>query len=294
MQFQSAGYLSPSKQMPKVQNEGAYWDEIRKGLGGVLLGYFVLLAGGALGLGFHHLAYDGYWAVRMVEFRGDSADLFLPLAGGTICLAILLATALVVRGLWRCLMHSPSVQNGKELIYAGFLSVATSLLTGMAGLYLSGRRTYGLLVNGTHWLDAVNLTDTGCLLLLASVTLAVLSCVIFTQYVGSVAGSVQDRARVVGCERNLLFIGLLMGATVGTLMSHRHLAIVNELLPWVGACWVLWFVWHVWLVDRLRGHLAATRDHADERRQVVARPDAGAVSLRSLSGLRRLANGSQG
>src|SRR5688500_11507963 len=114
MDLQSARYLSPSKQSPSAVNAEPGWHEIRMGLAGILLGYFVLLSGGAVAVYLHHLAYAGDWAARAVNFRGSSKELFFPLAGTMIALTLLLGTFCIFRGQWRCLKHSPSVQNGKE------------------------------------------------------------------------------------------------------------------------------------------------------------------------------------
>jgi hypothetical protein len=290
MNLQSAQYLSNSKQIPHVYSAELGWNEIRKGLGGILLGYFVLLFGTLLGAGLHFMALHGHGFARWAKYKGEPWDLFFPLTVGAFSLTVLLGTILIFRGQWRCLKHAPSVQNGKELIYACFNCVAGSVILGAAGVYQAGTKTYAAFATGADWMDALDFTNPGSLMQMGSVVLAVLSCVIFTQYLGSVALAIQNQGRAVSVERNLLFIGLLVGATIGTLMCYNRLAIVNALLPWVGVCWIVWFVWHVWLVWTLRWAVGKTAGRYSGLRKPVKPVDGGAVGTKSLSGLRRMAN----
>jgi hypothetical protein len=290
MNLRTAQYLSRSKQVARPYNAEMGWKETHKGLGGVLLGYFVLLVGIFLGATLFSLGERGHWLSHWVQFKGDPRDLFYPLSVAMFSVTALVGTVVILRGEWLCLKHAPSVQNGKELIYLCVISVVGAVITGALGGSMSGARPLVALANGADVVDLIDIRYPGNILQLCCVVLAIFSTAIFTQYLGSVATSIQDQARAVGVERNLLFLGMLVGGTLGALVCGRQWTIVAWLVPWVIASWVFWFVWHVWLVVRVRQSIAKSLRQISGLRKPLRPVDDGTVATKTLSGLRRLAN----
>jgi hypothetical protein len=285
MSLVMAKYLRLADDTPALSNTETGWQGVSTGLGLVMRGYLVLIAAGIVGPVLVWLALDEGGLGQLDHARQDRDTLMLL---GVLALGLgpIACYALVLCGQWRCLMYAPQSKHSKELMYICLHCVILGSILMVIGLFLGGSEVCAALQQGTAGLDRLNLTSPGVLLLLGSAILAFLGSLVFSQFLRNVAGCFH-RARVRSLDLNLLFVGLLLGGSIGTLFLVQHLAPKGVLLPWLGAGWLLCFAWHVGLVGSIRRGL----DEGLQRRAAEKAPlfaKAGSLATNSLSGLYRL------
>jgi hypothetical protein len=264
------------------------WQEVSRGLKQVMQGYFLLLAAGVLG------SYLVWWATTDSAFAlrttARAKEVQNLLALGVLALAVfgLGGSALILSGQWRCLMHAPQRQNIKELMLLSLNCVLLASLLGVAGAYVAGPQTYALLQQGSSAWAEFGLFSLGSLLVLGSACLGLLGAAFFAQFLRNVASCFDDRRLIRLVDANVGFLGLLVGGSVG-LICMRGMAWMPSLWPWVGAGWLACFVWQAWLFARTSRCIEASlRAYSRTREAAPPGVAAGAVAIRTLSGLRRL------
>ncbi|MCI0464191.1 MAG: hypothetical protein L0Z62_45230 [Gemmataceae bacterium] len=287
MSLVMAKYLSKADDTPLRFNTETGWQGVSTGLGLVVRGYLVLIAAGIVGPVLVWLALDGGGLGQQLNNARQDRDTLMLMGALVLGLGPIACYALVLCGQWRCLMYAPQAEHSKELMYICLNCVILGSILKVTGLFLGGSEVYAALQQGTAGLDRLNLTSLGVLLLLGSATLAFLGSLVFSLFLRSVAGCFQDRARVRSVELNLLFVGLLLGGSIGTLFLVQPLAPKAVLLSWLGAGWLLCFAWHFGLVGSIRrGLKEGLQRRAAEKAPVVA--NAGSLATNTLSGLYRL------
>src|SRR5262245_48664755 len=268
------------------------WQEISKGLARVVHGYLVLVIGGVSGPVLVWLAVRGGPPLPGVEFTRADGDSLLLLGVLTLGATALLSYGLVLAGQWRCLMHAPQRHSAKELMYVCVTTVLVASLLNVAGVWVDGGRVYAALRHGWDEAAQLDLHSPGVLLQLGSAGLGLIGSLVFSQFLRNVAGCFNDRARLRSVDLNLGFVGLLLGGSFGTVFFAHRLGLKAELLPWLAGGWLLCFAWHLLLVWGVR---RCVEEGQRTLPTVRAAPPpgetkaSGAMTLHSLSGLRRLA-----
>jgi hypothetical protein len=301
----TAKYVNNGEGTPLDATKETGWQEISKGLSLVVQGYWVLMVGGILGPTLVWLALNGGPRLPGVEFGRNECDSLLLLGLLTLAATALLSYGLVLAGQWRCLMYAPERHSAKELMYICINAVLIASLLNLVGVWVDGERTYIALRNGWEETGKLDLTTPGPLLQLASAGLGLFGSMIFSQFLRNVASCFNDRARMRSVDLNLAFVGLLLGASAGTVLCVHRLALRAELLPWLAGGWLLCFAWHLLLVRSVRrgvetglrnlpsvGVTPAPKAGADPQKkakEVPAAKEPRPGALHSLSGLRRMA-----
>jgi hypothetical protein len=266
------------------------WQQISKGLSLVVRGYLVLVIGGALGAVLVWLADGGGPPLPGLEVSRADSDSLLLLGVLTLGVTALLSYGLVLVGQWRCLMYAPQRQSAKELMYVCINVVLLASLLNLVGACADGNGAYAALKHAWDETEELDLHSPGVLLQFGGAGLGLFASLVFSQFLRNVAGCFNDRARMRNVDLNLAFVGLLLGGSAGTLfLVHRLKA---ELLPWLAGGWLVCLAWHLLLV-------LGVRHCVEEGLRTLATVRAGpplgdtrapgAITLHSLSGLRRLA-----
>ena len=267
------------------------WQDISKGLTLVVQGYLVLVIGGVLGAGLVWLAVRRGRPLPGLEFARGAGDGLLLLGVVTLGLTALLSYGLVLGGLWRCLMYAPQRQSAKELMYVCITAILMASLLNVAGVWADGDRAYAALQHGWDDRAQLELHSPGVLLQLGSAGLGLFGSLVFSQFLRNAAGCFNDRARMRSVDLNLALVGLLLGGSVGTVFFVHRVAL--QLLPWLAGGWLLCLAWHLLLVRgvrrcveegfRTQPSIRAALPPGEETKA------SGAITMHSLSGLRRLA-----
>jgi hypothetical protein len=285
-------YVNPGGDMPLQSASETGWQEIAKGLGLIVRGYCVLVVGGTLGPLFVWLAVNGGAPLPGLNLVREDCDNLLLFGLLTIVATGVLSYSLVLVGQWRCLMYAPERQGAKELMYVCINAVVIGSILNGVGVWVDGARTYAALQRGWDEALALGLSSPGMLLQLVSAGLGLFGSLVFSQFLRNVASCFNDRARMRSVDLNLAFVGLLLGGSVGTALYAHRVALRPELLPWLAGGWLLCFAWHLAVVRGVRSCVEAglcTLPAAPRAARAPDSPKPGAMTLHSLSGLRRLA-----
>jgi hypothetical protein len=266
------------------------WQEISKGLAVVVQGYLILVIGGVLGAVLVCLAVRRGRPLPGLEFARGAGDGLLLLGVLTLGVTALLSYGHVLAGLWRCLMHAPQRHSAKELMYVCITAVLMASVLNVAGVWTDGERAYAALQHGWDERVQLDLHSPGVLLQLGSAGLGLFSSLVFSQFLRNAAGCFNDRARMRSVDLNLALVGLLLGGSVGTVFFVQRVAL--QLLPWLAVGWLLCLAWHLLLVRGVRRCVEEGFRTQPSVRAALPPEEtgaSGAITLHSLSGLRRLA-----
>ncbi len=291
MTLTTAKYLGAPAESALHFNTEAGWRSVSRGLRLVVLGYVVLIGGTALGLALLQLGLSDALLVRR-SAAGEDRGLLLLMALLSLGLTAVLSYGLVLVGQWHCLMYSPQAQHAKELMYVCFNCVLMASLLNGLGAYIDDGRTYAALRKGVDELDRLDLWSAGNLLQLGSAALGMLGAWVFSGYLRAVAGCLNDRARARSVDVSLLLMGLLLGGSVGALFLVQRLSFRAQSVPWLVAGWLFYFALHLNAVHGVSRCLQAGLRRGLSRTMLRVVPH-GAVTMHTLSGLHRLANGTK-
>jgi hypothetical protein len=265
------------------------WLEICKGLGLVAHGYGVLVLGGLLGPVLIWLSLDTDLLRGQWNRTGEERDTLLLLGMITIGATALVSYGLVLAGQWRCLRYAPEKHNAKQVMYVCVHAVFLALALNAIGAWLDGGGTYKALQGG--WDDVARLDPHNpCnLIQAASAGVGLFASLVFSLFLRSLAGCVNDRVGVRSVDLSLALVGLLLGGSLGTAFWLNRLALRAEMLPWLVGGWLLCFAWHLALVRCVRDRVEDALCRPSLSRGIPApKSGPGGVGGHSNSGLRRL------
>jgi hypothetical protein len=289
MTLRSAKFLTNVDDQPMQFNGGPGWQQISAGLRLVAWGYTALLIGSIVGVLLVWVVLSGH-AVFGPRPSDDYSDQLLLFAVLTLGLTAIVSYGLVLAGQWRCLMYAPQRGSAKELIYVCLHCVLIGSVLNGVGAYLDGGKTYAALQQGWEGLHALDAWSPANMVQAGSLLLGVAGSLVFSQFLRNVAECFNDRRAARAVDFNLLFMGLLIGGSVGTHLFIRRLSLQGDTLPWLIGGWLLCFAWHLGLVIGVRWSVdAGLRRLAVPRHVPPPVGVAGAVLTHTLSGLRRIA-----
>jgi hypothetical protein len=289
MSLVTTQYLAEAKDDPFQFNTETGWQEVIKGLTLVMRGYFTLIAGTLAGLLFLWLAVGTDAPVEQLGLTRAGQESLLSWAVIALGLTAVASYGLLLAGQWHCLMYSPQREGAKELMYVCLNVCLTGSALNIAGVSLDGGRTYFALQQGLAEWESLDLWSPSNLLLMASALLGLFGSLVFSQFLRTMAGCFPGQTPVRSIDRHLIFLGLLLGGSIGTLFCVQQLARRAEFVPWLAGGWLLCFAWHIVLVARVRRCVRAGLAQVAEVRGTPASEEVGTAALtHTLSGLRRM------
>jgi MFS family permease len=289
MSLRSAQFLKDAENEPLQYNGGPGWQEVSTGLKLVARGYCLLIVGSIVVSLLIWIALTRPPTPGVSEDR-DDRNLLLSAAALLCVFTVVCSYSLVLAGQWRCLMHAPERNSAKEVMYVCFICLLIGSGLNVAGAYLDGGKTYAALQRGWVGLEKIDPWSAGNLMLIGSALLGLAGSMVFSQFLRGVADCFNDRRRARAVDFNLWFMGLLIGGSLGTHFLVQRLSLKANALPWLIGGWLFCFAWHLWLVTRMQRCV----DEGMRRHGVLCDVQpvsggAGAISVHTLSGLRRLA-----
>jgi hypothetical protein len=288
-----AKWNSSSLKVPALPATWGRWQSLRRGVQLVLLGYLLLLALAGPGL-FLWSVVTGTWPLPGLEgLEGkeavDAAGQILLIVGGVAGFLLILV------GQWCCLLSSPQSNSAKEWT---FICILLALLVPVLNLvvpFVGGAGRYDVLerlvqdpTDASAWKEL----PVGTLLRLASGLMGVLNVFFYTQFLRVVLVRLEEGARAKGAEAFTMFLGLLLGASVGACFAPRIPMVRTPLFLGLGAAWVAGLAWHVALIfgtsRRMRRALAPLGKAGAGGASPAAKPAAARGAAKRFSGLHSL------
>jgi hypothetical protein len=242
------------------------WHEVNEGLGRVLLGYFILIAGTIL-----CVALVVYAFVNLGAEPGATGKEPAPKLGyvwafyigfSALSLIWLFGYGTILVGQWRCLMGAPERHGTKWLMFA----CMTGLLMGPALNVAAGAT--GLTKapdyrRGPAGFTQVRFTHTANQMQMASGVLGFSSLVFFLLFLRAVARCFGDTARIAHIAAYLLLVGVLASASMYLVYANPELLRQPRILLGLGTAWAVSFLWYLCLIGSMR--TCITRGLADLR-----------------------------
>lgn len=231
---------SGSRELPILS--GSKWQEIRWGLRCALAAHSVLLLFVLPGL-----FLISPWSTGTRGFFGwdaqqaDLIGLALASLGGMVAYILLLV------GQFRCLLSAPQGHGSKELLFTSLLSAILMAFFLPLAHFVGGAANYRLFTDGLSGLSQFSLTHVGSVLQVLGVTLGLLSILLFSGFLRTVACYLRDDGRSHSIVAFFWFVAFLVGGTIGIVM---HADRIQRVQIWYALAlgWVLCIVWHVLLI----------------------------------------------
>jgi hypothetical protein len=221
------------------------WREVRQGLTLTASGYLVLLLGAVPGLLLVGLARRaerlGWLPAGLEQEDAELAGVVLAAAAGSLGYLLLLA------GQWRCLTYAPQRHGAKEWMLIGILCLLVGAFSLIAAQFLGGSRNYAALWRGPDALDDLKLLEGGGLLQLMGLSLLLLSCLMFGQFLRITCGCLQEGASTAGMDSWFFCVFLLLGGSVGGALLCRGWT-RPLVLQGIVLGWALAWLWHLALL----------------------------------------------
>jgi hypothetical protein len=264
MSLITKGYLVEPEDEALAPLEGG-WHEVRRGLHGLLLGYLCCFLCLAVFAGLVVFAVLQLTAPKPSISPGDVGTL---LFAGVLVLGLLLLGnyAMLLRGMWRCLMGAPEREGAKWWMFVSMLCTLASPALSVASPLIaegpkarrgapaagSGDKLTAALsreVNDYKGTALAPVMDARAYLRLAGNLIGLLSGVCFVLFLRAVALCFDAEARARLAELYLLFSLALLAGLLFTLFGPS-LSVVTRvrMLLLVGAGQLLAFLWYLGLI----------------------------------------------
>ncbi len=231
------------------------WTEVYSGLGRILLGYLIIVAGSMLAGALVGLAV--LRIIKQVQVQpGQQVKLdvaflwFFYLGLGIMSLVGLFGYGSIVIGYGRCLLNVPERCGARWLL---FISM-TCLLMGPALNVVAGfSMEEGIDLNkGAGGLANIQFTPFGVKLQIAGTATALASLVSFMLFLRAIAQCFLDKSRASHVLVYLIFLVLLVQQTLylqfGKIPPQRLIQFVTG----VALGWLIGFLWYLYLIASMR------------------------------------------
>jgi hypothetical protein len=251
MSFADTQEENPPSNIDRLRMEFG-WHEVSRGLGRILLGYFVALGGtvlcvvlvvyALLNLGGTQNKDGPYLGYVWAFYIGFSA----------LSLIWLFGYGMIVAGQWRCLMNAPERSGAKWLMFA----CMTGLLMGPAlnvGACVAGIEQPPNYRRGPAGFTRVKFTHTGTQMQVGSGLLSFSSFVFFILFLRAVARCFEDPVRLAHVTLYLVVSGVLTAATLFVGLGSPKLLAERPVVIGLGAAWIVAFIWYLCLIGVMRG-----------------------------------------
>jgi hypothetical protein len=226
------------------------WSEVRRGLGLILRGYFVLIAAVFLLIGLiWALFLQAAIARAKIPWQVRDISLFLGLT--LLGVAALYSYGCIVVGHWRCLMNAPERRGARWLMFACLTCILAGPMLNF-GAGLTGVQTKPKLERGFDGIRDLKYTRDGAMMQLGSGAVSALGNVLFILFLRAVARCFEDRARVFLVNIYLVFVIALSVATVGLTFAAADFRLLMIYLIPLGLGWLASFVGYLIVVALIR------------------------------------------
>jgi hypothetical protein len=243
------------------QHSDTGWSDVSNGMQQVALGWGLLLGGLIMGGALFWLGTAGYpWVIRLAKGPFDQTAIVLT-GLGILGLALIIGYGAILIGQWRCLMHAPERQGAKELMLVCITCIIGGSLLTLAAPFLGGVINYQTLHQGfsteeLNGLERWRIFQGPKLLALLGISLVLLNGVLFTQFLRTVANCFSNHFAARNADFLTLFVGLLVGGSVGAFFCAHELSFRSNLVLASVAGWGTYAACHVVLICGIRKCIA--------------------------------------
>jgi hypothetical protein len=231
------------------------WTEVRRGLGLILRGYFLII-GGAILLG-------AAIAIVLMLDPKDRAKIpwqvrevgpFLGLAlFGIICLY---AYGCIIVGHWRCLMNVPERRGARWLMFGCLTCILAGPALNFAAGF-TGVQTQPKIERGLDGIKDIKYTTEGAVMQFGSLAIAILGNVLFILFLRAVARCFEDAGRVLVVNLYLGFTALLLAGTIFFPFARVDAGLFFRYALALGMGWVLNFFAYLAIVFIIRSGITS-------------------------------------
>lgn len=239
-------------QLAMTFNNLGGWAEVRKGLLLIGLGYAVLITGTLVGSLLVSSVLGGSSATHTLIRHSADADALMLLGVGALGGSLFSSAVLILIGQWRCLMHSPERGHAKEIMLVCMTCVLVGTSVHLFAPLAGGATDAQSWVQGMAGAQRLGVLKGGNILKLAGAGLLLLSCILFSQFLGTAASCFGDRRKARSADFFTWFVGLLLGGSIGGFICLYEVSFRFSLLQWLMVGWSLCYAWHLWLILGIR------------------------------------------
>jgi hypothetical protein len=243
------------------------WQEVAKGLGRILLGYFVLILGLVVGFGIIVLVggLNGLNGAGPTQVLPLDSQIGILIAVGILAVAGLTSWGFLVTGYWQCLMNAPDRRGVKWLVFTSMTCVLIGPVMNIAAsIYAADTPEQSALIHSGYNRYYVGMrarvgayrhlqpNSASSIVRLAGTVLSVMSGLLFILFLRAAARCFANQTQIWNANLYLLYMGGLIAGTVFLLQADPRIANRQEL--WLGllAGYGLAFVWYLFLVAGVR------------------------------------------
>jgi hypothetical protein len=188
------------------------WTEVRRGLGLILRGYFLLI-GAAVVLGIAIGVALSLSPQQRAKIPWQIREIALWLGLGLFGIVAIYCYGCIVVGHWRCLMNAPERRGARWLMFGCLTCILAGPGLNLAS-NLTGVEKQPKLERGINGLKEIKMSKEAAIMQVGSAVVQVLGSVLFILFLRAVANCFEDRARVVLVDLYLVFSVVLLIATL--------------------------------------------------------------------------------
>lgn len=247
------------------------WNEVSKGLFGVLAGYILGILNGVGGVALMWSVTAGFRRPP-AEITGDDLTLFL-IGGAVLFFSSLYSSYLLLRNKWRCMMNAPEQRSARWLMFASMLCVLAGPAINMASGFVGAppapkTRTLEIEVHPSAakaaalYAEKLRDNDLTAYMRLAGSIIAPFGPIFFVLFLRALHSCLGNSLGARFTELYLLFVVLLAAATL-SLILDSSVHIRSDLLLCLAVGWLVAAVWYflliVGMVFSVTAHVNAPR-----------------------------------
>jgi hypothetical protein len=261
MTLSTASYFTDDTDVQvRAEAQAEYgWKEVSKGLYGILLAHGLMIGSLAFAVAaIVCMALEMEGATPAEKEAGPS--MILMLLVGVAGIVVLCSYGMVIRSMWRCLMHAPERNHARWLMFASILCILMGpALNFCAGFFGGGdpvqqvredevREASGKFGRMGGYTKALSVTRTDGCLRLAGSAIGLLSTLFFGMFLRATALSFEQPLRARLAEGYLLFTLVLAGVSFTLFQNPLQVLASPELLLALVAGALVSFLWYLLLV----------------------------------------------
>jgi hypothetical protein len=226
------------------------WNEVRKGLGRILLGYGILIATTVLVVGLIVVVVVGEVTADQPKKSRLAEEVAVMIGAGILALACPFGYGCIAYGYWACLMSASERHGAKWLMFTCMtLLIACPVLNSVS--WMTEVRRPPDFEHGLKGVQQVRFSERGGHMQVASAAAGLLSSLLFILFLRSTARCFDAQSCVLLVDFYLLFLALLLGGSVLLSLSPKLLFHPLVALA-VAGVWGLGFLWYLVLIFCVR------------------------------------------
>jgi hypothetical protein len=230
------------------------WTEVRRGLGLILRGYFLLIGGAAV-LGIGVVVAVSLSVQDRAKIPWQVRDIALWLGLGLFGLLAIYCYGCIVVGHWRCLMNAPERRGARWLMFGCLTCILAGPGMNLAS-NLTGVEKQPRFERGINGIKEIKMTKEAAIMQVGSAVVQVLGSVLFILFLRAVANCFEDRARVVLVDMYLVFSVVLMIVTVYLALTASDFDVLLKYALVLGLGWLVNLVAYLIVVIVVRSGIS--------------------------------------